>query len=103
MTDSPVPFSSTVETCWTGPWVKTQTLSIFRPGGSGPDNQISLNVVESTSTESMEIADADISTTLGALQAIDSFERASQTLNAAREQVGAIGNRLVSTANSLNI
>ena len=71
--------------------------------GSGPDNQISLNVVESTSTESLEIADANISTTQGALQAIDSFERASQTLNAAREQVGAIGNRLVSTANSLNI
>ena len=59
--------------------------------------------MESTSTESLEIADADISTTQGALQAIDSFERASQTLNAAREQVGAIGNRLVSTANSLNI
>ena len=71
--------------------------------GSGPDNQISLNVVESTSTESLEIADADISTTQGALQAIDSFERASQTLNASRGQVGAIGNRLVSTANSLNI
>ncbi len=71
--------------------------------GSGPDNQISLNVVESTSTESLEIADANISTTQGALQAIDSFERASQTLNAARGQVGAIGNRLVSTANSLNI
>ena len=34
--------------------------------GSGPDNQISLNVVESTSTESLEIADADISTTQGA-------------------------------------
>ena len=59
--------------------------------------------MESTSTESLEIADADISTTQGALQAIDSFERASQTLNAARGQVGAIGNRLVSTANSLNI
>ena len=71
--------------------------------GSGPDNQISLNVVGSTSTESLEIADADISTTQGALQAIDSFERASQTLNAARGQVGAIDNRLVSTANSLNI
>ena len=51
----------------------------------------------------MEIADADISTTQGALQTIDSFERASQTLNTARGQVGAIGNRLVSTANSLNI
>ena len=81
----------------------TDPVNIQAGIGSGPDNQISLNVVESTSTESLEIADADISTTQGALQAIDSFERASQTLNAARGQVGAIGNRLVSTANSLNI
>lgn len=71
--------------------------------GSGPDNQISLNVVESTSTQSLEIANSDISTAAGALQAVDDFERASQTLSAARGQVGAIGNRLVSTANSLNI
>lgn len=71
--------------------------------GSGPDNQISLNVVEDTSTQSLGIDGADISTTQGALQAIDSFEQASQTLNAARGQVGAVGNRLVSTANSLNI
>ena len=71
--------------------------------GSGPDNQISLNVVEDTSTQSLGIDSADISTTQGALQAIDSFEQASQTLNAARGQVGAVGNRLVSTANSLNI
>jgi len=81
----------------------TDPVNIQAGIGSGPDNQISLNVVESTSTESLEIADADISTTQGALQAIDSFERASQTLNAARGEVGAIGNRLVSTANSLNI
>jgi len=71
--------------------------------GSGPDNQISLNVVEDTSTQSLGIDSADISTTQGALQAIDSFEQASQTLSAARGQVGAVGNRLVSTANSLNI
>ena len=38
--------------------------------GSGPDNQISLNVVESTSTESLGIADSDISTTQGALQGL---------------------------------
>lgn len=71
--------------------------------GSGPDNQISLNVVESTSTQSLKIADSDISTARGALQAVDDFEQASQTLNAARGQVGAISNRLVSTANGLNI
>ena len=71
--------------------------------GSGPDNQISLNVVESTSTQSLGIANSDVSTAQGALQAVDDFEQASQTLSAARGQVGAVGNRLASTANSLNI
>jgi flagellin len=79
-----------------------EPVNIQAGTGSGPDNQISLNVVESTSTESLQIADSDISTTEGALQAIDSFERASQSLNAARGQVGAIGNRLASSSNSLN-
>ena len=46
---------------------------------------------------------ADISTTQGTFQAVDDFELASQTLNAARGQVGAFGKRLVSTSNSLNI
>ena len=78
-------------------------VNIQAGAGSGPDNQISLNVVEDTSTQSLGIDGADISTTQGALQAFDSFEQASQTLNAARGQVGAVGNRLVSTANSLNI
>ncbi|MZH42153.1 MAG: hypothetical protein F3739_00675 [Nitrospinae bacterium] len=71
--------------------------------GSGPANQINLNVVESTSTQSLGIANSDISTSQGALQAIDTFEQASQTLNAARGQVGAVGNRLVSTSNNLNV
>jgi flagellin-like hook-associated protein FlgL len=34
---------------------------------------------------------------------VDDFELASQTLNAARGQVGAFGKRLVSTSNILNI
>ena len=34
---------------------------------------------------------------------VDDFELGSQTLNAARGQVGAVGKRLVSTSNSLNI
>jgi flagellin-like hook-associated protein FlgL len=37
------------------------------------------------------------------LSAVDDFELASQTLNAARGQVGAVGKRLVSNSNSLNI
>jgi flagellin len=59
-------------------------VNIQAGAGSGPDNQISLNVVEDTSTQSLGIDGADISTTQGALQAIDSFEQASQTLSAAR-------------------
>ena len=79
------------------------SVNIQAGTGSGPDNQISRNVVESTSTKNLEIANSGISTSQGALQAIDSFERASQALHAAWRQVGAIGNRLTSTANSLNI
>ena len=37
------------------------------------------------------------------LNVVDDFKLASQTLNAARGQVGAVGKRLVSTSNSLNI
>ena len=37
------------------------------------------------------------------LQAVDDFELASQTLNAAQGQVGAVDKRLVSTSNNLNI
>ena len=78
-------------------------INIQAGSGSGPANQISLNVVESTSTQSLKIDNTDISTAQGSLQAVDDLEQASQTLNAARGQVGAVGNRLVSTANSLNI
>ena len=47
-----------------------EPVNIQAGTGSGPDNQISLNVVESTSTESLGIADSDISTTQGALQGL---------------------------------
>lgn len=80
-----------------------EPVNIQAGTGSGPDNQISLNVVESTSTQSLGIANSDISTSQSALQAVDDLEKAVQTLNEARGRVGAVGNRLVSTANSLNI
>ncbi|PIP72110.1 MAG: hypothetical protein COW89_08175, partial [Nitrospinae bacterium CG22_combo_CG10-13_8_21_14_all_47_10] len=80
-----------------------EPVNIQAGTGSGPDNQISLNVVESTSTQSLGIANSDISTSQSALQAVDDLEKSSQTLNEARGRVGAVGNRLVSTANSLNI
>ena len=65
-------------------------------------NQINLNVVESVTTESLEITNSDISTSQGSLKAVDDFEKAAQTLNAARGQLGAVGNRLASSANGLN-
>ena len=68
-------------------------VNIQAGSGSGPSNQISLNVVESVTTEFLEIASSDISTSQGALQAVDDFEKAAQMLNQARGQVGAVGKR----------
>lgn len=78
------------------------TVNIQAGSGSGAANQINLNVVESVTTESLGIDNSDISTSQDALQAVDDFERAAQTLNSARGQVGAVGNRLASAANGLN-
>jgi len=50
----------------------------------------------------LEITNSDISTSQGALQAVNDFEKATQTLNAAWGQVGAVGNRLASAPNGLN-
>ena len=76
-------------------------VNIQAGSGSGPENQINLNVVESATTESLGIAGSDILTSQGALQAVDDLGRAAEALNSARGQVGAIGNRLVSAANGL--
>jgi len=69
--------------------------------GSGPENQISLNVIDAVDTQSLGIGNADISTAGGALQALDQFGQATQTVNAARGQVGAVSNRLVIAGNNL--
>jgi hypothetical protein len=64
---------------------------------------MSLNLVINTSAQSLGIYNADVSTAQGALQTVEDFKQASQSLNRALEQVDAVGNRLVSTSNSLNI
>lgn len=69
--------------------------------GSGPENQINLNVVESTDTQSLEIDQTDISTAEGALQALGDLDQASASLSASRGQIGAVANRLVTTSNGL--
>lgn len=62
--------------------------------GSGPENKISLNVVENAGTESLGLNNLDISTAEGASQAMDKFEQAGKTIAANRGQVGAAANRL---------
>jgi flagellin len=69
--------------------------------GSGPENQINLNVVESTDTQSLGIDGTDISTADGARQALGDLDQASATITAARGEIGAVANRLVSTSNNL--
>jgi len=68
---------------------------------SGPESRINLNVLESTSTQSLGIAGADISTSAGALQAASDFEQAQSRVNAARGQVGAVAGRLDSAMRGL--
>ncbi len=69
--------------------------------GSGPENQISLNVIEATDTQTLGIDATDISTADGARQALGDLDQASASLNATRGQVGAVANRLVTTSNGL--
>lgn len=69
--------------------------------GSGPENQINLNVIEATDTQSLGIDQSDISTADGALQALGDLDQASASLNASRGQIGAVANRLVTTSNGL--
>jgi flagellin len=69
--------------------------------GSGPENQINLNVVESTDTQSLGIDQTDISTADGARQALGDLDQASATITAQRGEIGALANRLVTTSNNL--
>jgi flagellin len=69
--------------------------------GSGPENQVNLNVVESTDTQSLGIDGTDISTAEGARQALGDLDQASATITAARGEIGAVANRLVTTSNNL--
>ncbi|CAI2717410.1 flagellin N-terminal helical domain-containing protein [Nitrospina watsonii] len=66
--------------------------------GSGPEDQINLNVVEATDTTTLGLAGTDISTVSGALTAIDSIDTALTTVNQTRANVGAVSNRLAVTA-----
>jgi flagellin len=69
--------------------------------GSGPENQINLNVVDSTDTQSLGIDATDISTADGARQALGDLDQASATITAQRGEIGAVANRLITTSNNI--
>lgn len=71
--------------------------------GSGPEDQINLNVIEATDTQSLGIDSADVTTAANALQAFDSFGQAQQQIADVRGSVGAVSNRLdITSRNTRN-
>lgn len=69
--------------------------------GSGPENRINLNLIESTDAQSLGLAGTDISTADGALKTLDALDGAAETVTASRGNMGAAGNRLIVSANGL--
>lgn len=69
--------------------------------GSDSANQINLNIIERTDTETLGLGDTDISSSTNALQAFEALGQASETVLATRGKVGATANRLVTTASGL--
>jgi len=69
--------------------------------GSGPENQINLNVVDDASSQGLGIDNTDLSTSAGALQAIDTLDQAIGTVTSSRGQVGAVSNRISSATRGL--
>jgi flagellin len=76
-------------------------INIQAGSGSGPENRININVVDATSTESLGLADTDISTAQGAQQAFSDLDSALNSLTATRGEVGALANRLFISASGL--
>ena len=66
--------------------------------GSGPENQINLNVIEATDTQTLGISGLDILNPQNALQAFDRLGQAQQTVINTRGEVGALSNRLEITS-----
>lgn len=69
-------------------------VNIQAGSGSGPENQIKLNVIENTGTQALGLANTDISTADGARQAFSALDSAANKINETRGQVGALTNRL---------
>ena len=83
-----------------GPLSSNQ-IDIQAGSGSGQENRININVVPSTSTESLGLADTNITTAQGAQEAFSDLDSALNALTATREEIGSLANRLVITSNGL--
>jgi flagellin len=76
-------------------------VNVQAGSGSGPENQINLNVIENTGTKALGIDTANISTAEGARQAFSALDSAANKINETRGQVGALTNRLAVSSNVL--
>lgn len=65
---------------------------------SGPENQINLNVIDATNTQSLGINNLDVLSSQNALQAFDQLGQAQQTVINTRGEVGSLSNRLEITS-----
>ena len=68
--------------------------------GTGPANQINLNVIDAVDTATLGVAGLDISTSVGAQAALAPLQTAQQTVLDTRAQVGAVANRLSTAADN---
>jgi flagellin len=66
--------------------------------GTAPDDQINLNIIESTDTTTLGLAGLDLTTAGNALGAIGGLDTAQQTINQTRGDVASISRRLAATA-----
>ena len=71
--------------------------------GDTQNDRIDVNVVDETTTATLGIDNADISTAQGALDALAPLDNAQQQVTSNRAGVGALSNRLESTVANLSV
>ncbi|VAX19587.1 Flagellin protein FlaA [hydrothermal vent metagenome] len=80
-----------------------EQLSIQAGIQSTPNDRLSMNVVEDSSTAALNIDTVDISTQAGAQNALASFDNAMAQVTRNRSNIGSLQNRLDHTASNLAV
>ncbi|MBF0170465.1 MAG: flagellin FliC [Nitrospinae bacterium] len=70
---------------------------------SGPNDRLNVNVVKATDTASLGVDTVDVSTQQGARDALSSFDNALAQVTQTRGEIGALQNRLDSSARNLGV